>query len=208
MTMGACSEDASLHVWLTDVSRLKACVHARTHTHTHTRTYAHTHAHTHTYTYTHTNTHTYTHTHMYKRAQSTHKLPVHSAKGFANFSASLAMLPPTCHIYASSLSTFHIYASSLSTFHIYASSLSMFHPYLWFIPTYVSSLSMFHPCLCAGLDCTAVGDGPSQVRHTCTMYSHTYTHACLHAYTHTHTRTHTQTHTHVPIFLAFAPAAF
>jgi hypothetical protein len=33
---------------------------------------------------------------MYKRAQSTHKLPVHSAKGFANFSASLAMLPPTC----------------------------------------------------------------------------------------------------------------
>ena len=33
---------------------------------------------------------------MYKRPQSTHKLPVHSAKGFANFSASLAMLPPTC----------------------------------------------------------------------------------------------------------------
>jgi hypothetical protein len=33
---------------------------------------------------------------MYKRAQSTHKLPVHSAKGFANFSALLAMLPPTC----------------------------------------------------------------------------------------------------------------
>jgi hypothetical protein len=33
---------------------------------------------------------------MYMRAQSTHKLPVHSAKGFANFSASLAMLPPTC----------------------------------------------------------------------------------------------------------------
>jgi hypothetical protein len=33
---------------------------------------------------------------MYKRAQSTQKLPVHSAKGFANFSASLAMLPPTC----------------------------------------------------------------------------------------------------------------
>jgi uncharacterized protein YchJ len=33
---------------------------------------------------------------MYKRAQSTHKLPVHSAKGFVNFSASLAILPPTC----------------------------------------------------------------------------------------------------------------
>jgi hypothetical protein len=33
---------------------------------------------------------------MYKRAQSTHKLPVHSAKGFAKFSASLAMFPPTC----------------------------------------------------------------------------------------------------------------
>jgi hypothetical protein len=33
---------------------------------------------------------------MYKRAQSTYKLPVHSAKGFANFSASLAMLPPAC----------------------------------------------------------------------------------------------------------------
>jgi hypothetical protein len=33
---------------------------------------------------------------MYKRAQSTHKLSVHSAKGFANFSASLAMLPHTC----------------------------------------------------------------------------------------------------------------
>jgi len=54
--MGACSEDASLHVWLTDVSRLKACVHAhtRTHTHTHTRTHARTHIHTHTHTYTHT----------------------------------------------------------------------------------------------------------------------------------------------------------
>jgi len=52
-----------------------------------------THAHTHAHTYTHT------HTHMYKRAQSTHKLPVHSAKGFANFSASLAMLPPTCRLY-------------------------------------------------------------------------------------------------------------
>ena len=49
-----------------------------------------------TFTCTHTHTHTLTHTHMYKRAQSTHKLPVHSAKGFANFSASLAMLPPTC----------------------------------------------------------------------------------------------------------------
>jgi len=104
------------------VSRLNACVHAHTrththtHTHTHTRTHAHTqactHAHTHTltparththtytytYTYTHTHTHTQTHTHMYKRAQSTRKLPVHSAKGFANFSASLAMLPPTCHV--------------------------------------------------------------------------------------------------------------
>jgi hypothetical protein len=33
---------------------------------------------------------------MYMRAQSTHKLPVHSTKGFANFSASLAMLSPTC----------------------------------------------------------------------------------------------------------------
>jgi hypothetical protein len=33
---------------------------------------------------------------MYKRAPSTHKLPVHSAKSFANFSASLAMLPLTC----------------------------------------------------------------------------------------------------------------
>ena len=150
MTMGACSEDASLHIWLTDVSRLKACMHAHTrththahtrththaHTHTHTRTHSHTHTHTrthththarthahthtrtharthirmharaHTHTYTHTYTHTHTHTHTcisahkahtcYKRAQSTHKLPVHSAKGFANFSASLAMLPPTC----------------------------------------------------------------------------------------------------------------
>jgi len=42
---------------------------------------------------------------MYKRAQSTHKLPVHSAKGFANFSASLAMLPPTCHSSAGCYST-------------------------------------------------------------------------------------------------------
>ena len=47
---------------------------------------------------------------MYKRAQSTHMLPVHSAKGFANFSASLAMLPPTCHCLRShcdSLVLFH-----------------------------------------------------------------------------------------------------
>ena len=51
----------------------------------------------HTHTHACTHAHTHTHTHMYKRAQSTHnKLPVHSAKGFANFSASLAMLPPTC----------------------------------------------------------------------------------------------------------------
>ena len=82
-------------------------MHAHTHTHTHTNTNTHartqactharTHTHTHTQTHTHTYTHIHTHAHMYKRAQSTHKLPVHSAKGFANFSASLAMLPPTCH---------------------------------------------------------------------------------------------------------------
>ena len=68
----------------------------RTNTHTHTRTHARTQAYTHARTHTYTHTHTHTHTHMYKRPQSTHKLPVHSAKGFANFSASLAMLPPTC----------------------------------------------------------------------------------------------------------------
>jgi len=77
------------------------CTHARTHTHAHTLTHAHIHTHKHARTlartYARTHTHTHTHTHMYKRAQSTHKLPVHSAKGFANFSASLAMLPPTCH---------------------------------------------------------------------------------------------------------------
>jgi len=75
------------------------CIHARTHAHTHAHTHTHTHTHTHIHTYTHTHkhTHTHTHTHMYKRAQSIHKLPVHSAKGFANFSASLAMLPPTFH---------------------------------------------------------------------------------------------------------------
>ena len=83
--------------------------HTHTHTHTHKHTHAHTHAHTrtharthirmHTRTHTRTHTHTHIHTHMYKRAQSTHKLPVHSAKGFAsNFSASLAMLPPTCSL--------------------------------------------------------------------------------------------------------------
>jgi len=71
-----------------------ARAHAHTHTHTHTPTHTYTHAHTRTHARTHT--HTHRHTHMYKRAQSTHKLPVHSAKGFANFSASLAMLPPTC----------------------------------------------------------------------------------------------------------------
>ena len=72
-------------------ARTHAGMHGRTYAHTHARTHTRTHAHSHTYTYTHK-----THTHMYKRAQSTHKLPVHSAKGFANFSASLAMLPPTC----------------------------------------------------------------------------------------------------------------
>jgi len=80
----------------------------RAHTHTHTRTHARTHArthirthartHTHTHTHTRTRTHAHTQTHMYI-AQSTHKLPVHSAKGFANFSASLAMLPPTCQLH-------------------------------------------------------------------------------------------------------------
>jgi len=73
-----------------------ARTHARTHTHTHTRTHirmhsrTHARTHAHTHAHTHTRTHTHAHTHMYKRAQSTHKLPVHSAKGFANFSASLA----------------------------------------------------------------------------------------------------------------------
>ena len=71
-------------------------MHAHTHTHTHTHKHARTHARRQAYTHAHTHTHTNTHTHMYKRAQSTHKLPVHSAKGFANFSAPLAMLPPTC----------------------------------------------------------------------------------------------------------------
>jgi len=87
--------------------------HARTHTHTHTRTHARTYACTHAHTHAHTYTHTHTHTHMYKRAQSTHKLPIHSAKGFANFSASLAMLPPlvneTCHPHPSrSISFFKV----------------------------------------------------------------------------------------------------
>ena len=84
-------------------ARARAHTHAHTLTHTHARThartYAHTHTHTHTHTHIHIHTQTRTHTHMYKRVQSTHKLPVHSAKGFANFSASLAMLPPTCHVY-------------------------------------------------------------------------------------------------------------
>ena len=87
--------------------------HARTHTRTHARTHIRMHARAHTHTYTHTYTHTHTHTHTcisahkahtcYKRAQSTHKLPVHSAKGFANFSASLTMLPPTCSYFFSSI---------------------------------------------------------------------------------------------------------
>ena len=77
-------------------ARTYARTHARRHARTHIRTHARTHAHTNTHTHTHTHTLKNTHTHMSKRAKSTHKLPVHSAKGFANFSASLAMLPPTC----------------------------------------------------------------------------------------------------------------
>ena len=80
-------------------ARTHAHTHAHTHTRTHTRTHTHTHTHTYTHTHIHMHIHTHKHTHMYKRAQSTHKLPVHSAKGFANFSASLAMLPPTCRLY-------------------------------------------------------------------------------------------------------------
>ena len=92
---------ARAHAHTRTHTHARAHTHTHTHTHTHARTHTHKHTHTHkpahTHTHTHTYTHTHTHTHMYKRAQSTHKLPVHSAKGFANFSASLAMLPPTCH---------------------------------------------------------------------------------------------------------------
>ena len=101
-----CEQVEGLHARAHAHTRARAHTHTHTHTHarmhagTYARTHAHTHAHTHTHTHTHTHIHihihTHTNTHMYKRAQSTHKLPVHSAKGFANFSASLAMLPPTC----------------------------------------------------------------------------------------------------------------
>ena len=91
-------KQTNTHTYTHTHARTHTHTHARTHTYTHTHTHTNTHAHTqaHTHARTHTYTHTHTHTHMYKRAQSTHKLPVHSAKGFANFSASLAMLPPTC----------------------------------------------------------------------------------------------------------------
>ena len=63
-------EDASLHVWLTDVSRFKACKHVHTCTHTHTQPHTHTHTHARTHAHTHTHKHTHTHIHTHKHAHT------------------------------------------------------------------------------------------------------------------------------------------
>jgi len=67
--------------------------------------------HSHAHTHTHTHAHTHTHTHTCISAHKAHKLPVHCAKGFANFSASIAMLPPTCQIGIANLYTLLLYIS-------------------------------------------------------------------------------------------------
>ena len=123
------------------MSRLKACVHARTHTHTHTHTRTHTRTHAHTHTRTHTHTHTHTHTQTRTLTHTHTCISAHKAHTNCQFTAQKAS--PT---FQHRLRCFPPLVISMP--HPYLRFISMLHPYLCFIPIYDSSLPMFHPYLC------------------------------------------------------------
>jgi len=102
--------------------------------------------HAHTSTHTHIHTHKHTQTHMYKRAQNTHKLPVHTAKGFANFSASLTMLPPTCLL----ISSYYALHTISFPFDLFILCTSYFPFFLYFHAThFIPSLFLLISSYCA-----------------------------------------------------------
>jgi hypothetical protein len=146
MTMGACSERMQSPCLTDSCELLKACMRAHKHTHAHARAHAHARTHTHmqerahvracTHTHTHTHTHkpahkhTHTHTHTHKRARTHTEVAIHSAKGFANFSASLATLPRTC-LHRSEPCQVAI-CMLLAMINLYSSSLVHFYMHTFF----------------------------------------------------------------------------